>query len=819
MAVRACSAVCRSAWSSAQLLPPIFIGRKPGARTCSARRFTLYPRPRLQRCAQHILLNWRRLLSFRKKLNVLAYVLQRACEGNLIRFERRQSGCRICTTQHPSKELKANSAAQQAAIIKAEVAERAAGREVRAKFTALEGAFKHTVAGLQAAVGKATDSEQVASDASTKMAAMTEIMDALEAAAEDLFGARARDADYQLGLATKRENGGKDALLLREEQSNIKAHGPISRTEEEWSASGPDAERKARSCEVHFSTEFLELRTFRACDLCTALHMTGYLDAIWGQRELNKIYSEELRCVMAELEREHFGERFGLHLHYEVHLTLAKIVEIAQAAGKTYDPVLNAHQPKKLHIDKHCPSNFINFPRLAPPRSRLEPLIKAASEALGLQVAENGRISFLPLQDVVGELLSHDPGKQAMPLLSDLVDLHVPVPTVTSWDATGFGKLKLRAIVVNNPCTSQSAQNLRVFGPGMVDDNKDGTTRLLQDDNLVFLNRLLRSFNVRIRPSIVCDLASFRHCEHLNNSGFCGCSREALRTIRKAPEDEAELTAFLDSKCISLAFEQRCSLGHNCVPGESYPQGPCVAPGCTFMHGHSPAAASMAAYALFLEEKAALLQDTDKPGQRRYQKWRMEHAHIYFNVQSGQHGMPLMHCHTDDMILDYLHRTDINLCYPALKRLCFLIARTPLGRSTGITSSPSSTRSAAAQRTKDVVLRRRNGTARPWCRSARARADALVARKSLPTNPSALRTGWKPLTASSKQKAEKPPQAARRSGRSAGRGGRGSGKRGRGAFVDAFGGFGSADAPEGQQPPYYHRRCRQHSKNDRLIVS
>eukprot|EP00965_Chrysotila_dentata_P150173 4960224-Pleurochrysis_carterae.AAC.1 len=103
---------------------------------------------------------------------------------------------------------------------------------------------------------------------------------------------------------------------------------------------------------------------------------------------------------MATLEREHLGERFGLHLHYEAHLTLTKIVEVTQAACKKYDPVLNFHEPKMLLVDEHCPSNYITVPRLAPPRSQLEPIIRSASEALGLQMAENGRISFLPLERV-----------------------------------------------------------------------------------------------------------------------------------------------------------------------------------------------------------------------------------------------------------------------------------------------------------------------------------------------------------------------------------------------------------------------------------
>eukprot|EP00965_Chrysotila_dentata_P131981 4363496-Pleurochrysis_carterae.AAC.1 len=210
-------------------------------------------------------------------------------------------------------------------------------------------------------------------------------------------------------------------------------------------------------------------------------------------------------------------------------------------------------------------------------------------------MAENGRNSFLSLKHVVGELLANDPGKQGtMPPLNEFAAKQLPVPIVISWDATGFGKLKLTTIVVNNPFTSQqSAQTLWIFGLGMVDDNKDGTRQLLQDENLTFLNRLLRlrgadntpviydarTFYLPLRPIVVCDLACFGHCEHLANSGLCGCSREVLREVLKARADEAQLRAFLDDGCVSLDFEQRCCLRHNCVPGEAYPR-PCAAPRC-----------------------------------------------------------------------------------------------------------------------------------------------------------------------------------------------------------------------------------------------
>eukprot|EP00965_Chrysotila_dentata_P168737 5572699-Pleurochrysis_carterae.AAC.1 len=74
------------------------------------------------------------------------------------------------------------------------------------------------------------------------------------------------------------------------------------------------------------------------------------------------------------------------------------------------------------------------------------------------------------------------------------------------------------------------------------------------------------------------------------------------------------------------------------------------------MHGLASPEEAAAAYAVFLAEEAALLLNTEESGLRRYQKWRLDHAHAqHFNVQPGEYGSPLMSLHTDDMVLDALH--------------------------------------------------------------------------------------------------------------------------------------------------------------------
>ena len=161
---------------------------------------------------------------------------------------------------------------------------------------------------------------------------------------------------------------------------------------------------------------------------------------------------------------------------------------------------------------------------------------------------------------------------------------------------------------------------------------------------------------------LVCDLACYRHCERLLNSGYCGCSRAALRTIVKKPTNEAELLEVC-AECVSLTYEDRYCLSHNPLPGETAPR-PCPAEGCTFGHSDNP----MAELAAFHRQEAELLADSSPQARAKYDRWRLHFAHSHQNVQPGQYGHPTLDVDTDDMALDSLHGGDLNLPYPPLKR-------------------------------------------------------------------------------------------------------------------------------------------------------
>eukprot|EP00965_Chrysotila_dentata_P154421 5102443-Pleurochrysis_carterae.AAC.1 len=191
--------------------------------------------------------------------------------------------------------LASNTKEQQAAASRAGAAERVAAREGRKVVAALQKSLSDALAKCEEESINAAEQDllaRAASDTLEKVRAAMKDLEEKEAAG----GERARLAEYELKLSERREQRAKESLVrASEERGSV----PRPRTSEEWEALGMDAERKARAREVEYIKGFLESRTFRAADLCTALHLSGWLDELWGEREMNKIYFEELRCVMA----------------------------------------------------------------------------------------------------------------------------------------------------------------------------------------------------------------------------------------------------------------------------------------------------------------------------------------------------------------------------------------------------------------------------------------------------------------------------------------------------------------------------------------
>ena len=208
--------------------------------------------------------------------------------------------------------------------------------------------------------------------------------------------------------------------------------------------------------------------------------------------------------------------------------------------------------------------------------------------------------------EVVNELIVQDPGvvgtgRCRMPDLSEFL-AGLKLPLVVSRDATGKGKLQFNTTVLHNPYSSKSAQALRIFGLGLADDGRSGSSLVFGEHNLNDMNRLVDAdlkdewvcFDCGpIKPMLffVDDVSCLRHGEHIANSGWCSCSRDhALRTIPKRVETVEEMYKELEN-CRCPLPDERTVLSHSKLNGKLVP---CTAANCTFAHNPDTADAEYA---------------------------------------------------------------------------------------------------------------------------------------------------------------------------------------------------------------------------------
>ena len=240
--------------------------------------------------------------------------------------------------------------------------------------------------------------------------------------------------------------------------------------------------------------------------------------------------------------------------------------------------------------------------RLCPPVSKLILIIRSIEDTLGVKHADNGKIAFTGIVEVLADILRRDCGNYGMPELTAYLGGAIKLPVVVQFDGTGFGHLSINTAVIRNPHLPQTSQKLRPIGVGKCKDDKCGTVRLLAD-NLPIINGWIgnehagvcSSFDVggedvEVMPEVFCstDVAALRHCEHLAKSGWCGCDADfALRMTPSKPSSPAEMRT-LNRKCFSHNRIQRFVLSHNPPPGKSVPD-KCTAPGCKFAHNRNTA--------------------------------------------------------------------------------------------------------------------------------------------------------------------------------------------------------------------------------------
>ena len=371
--------------------------------------------------------------------------------------------------------------------------------------------------------------------------------------------------------------------------------------------------------------------------------------------------------ILTRLENEDYGISFALYLRFELRLTLPKILEVTKAGCKRYVREIDRYKAKVALYHRHRKGVFLKVPRLAPPASKLIPVINSIEKTLGCEHNEDGSIAFRPVTTVFQDLMMHDPGKHDMPKLPFYMGGVHKVPIVIQWDATGYGKLQLTTVAMRNPYLPMSAQQLRPFGIGNCGDDKSGTKKLM-GPNIDTINDWIDGDECldveidgeiqQVKPHVYIstDVSALRHTEHLANSGWCGCSRDfALRTTPKKPTSFAGMLNLLKD-CKSPTCDERFDLAHEPRPGETVPR-PC--PKCAFGHGDS--ASVLQAYEDMITTEAKLRAVDTKAGKAAFSKWRMRHAAAHSNVQPGEYGRPLLHYDMDDFILDMLHLAELGV--------------------------------------------------------------------------------------------------------------------------------------------------------------
>eukprot|EP00965_Chrysotila_dentata_P201385 6180539-Pleurochrysis_carterae.AAC.2 len=469
---------------------------------------------------------------------------QRACGAQLLPEQRnyQQKGGTDLLEELSSLQLKEVEVKQQLAGARADISAlraketnrlcaEARDQRANARFTGASTAA--AAAALSAAEKRESAAAAHAECAQVAAAAAQAEADTLMARVCRAEAARDAAQSERNAAAAERDIAAYEADLLRrklewamEKVSRLPRPLPSSRTADELAALLRVPAWLAAWRERSYLKELLEGHDWRAVDIAHTLSELGYMELLFETKHAQREHMRRVGDMIAMLEKKHFGDGFGLFLHYEMHLTLDnKYLCIKQGASK--------------HFHRDSASNM-------PITSKLAPLIKLIEARLGVDPAEEGRLAFKSFTAAVQELLLQDPGTSNMPELPFFLGGNV-VPLVISFDATGFGSQQINTIALNNPYLSKPAQQLRIFGLDNCSDDRSGTTPLL-GENLNAINERLTSgelagelatflvgslpVNIITKTYVVLDVLALRHSEHIANSRWCGCTRDrALRTV------------------------------------------------------------------------------------------------------------------------------------------------------------------------------------------------------------------------------------------------------------------------------------------------
>ena len=337
------------------------------------------------------------------------------------------------------------------------------------------------------------------------------------------------DAVYAEMLARKREVRAKAAAEKLAAKLADEVRMPVSRTDAEWAELKADARWKAAQRDRDYLEYVFKTHHFRMQEVSDVLGKMGLLERLMDSPAMFAVFFNRVEELKVKLEREEFGIPFGLVLHYDFGLTPAKILSVTQVACKKFHRETHNHKSKALLHNPYLKDTFVKVPRIAPPMSKLVPIIRSIEEKCGISYSENGRIAYKTFSDIVQVMLMQDPGTHDMPEVPAILGGDVKLPIIIKYDATGFGQLQLTTLALHNPYMPQAAQQLRIMGLGRVGDDRLGVARLI-GPNLDPINDAIcngcidveidgESRRIEVDMFVTTDVSALRHSEHLANAG------------------------------------------------------------------------------------------------------------------------------------------------------------------------------------------------------------------------------------------------------------------------------------------------------------
>ena len=571
---------------------------------------------------------------------------------------------RAAAKQHAS-ELRASASELRAS-------ERGFNRERDEVLCAIEAEEARAAAADAETVAAKREAEEAKEEARLARDAVMEEAAALEAAREETSSAH-----YQISLLERKLQRSRDRAA-----KFIKVP-PAASSADENATFSRETERVRRHRARAWLANVFELADLEISDVAWVLEKRGVVAKMFDTKPIFTEYVRRVRALCQVMQDGILGIGFGLYLHFDMHLTMDKILQINQAVME-YDKSADGFRRKIVLRNPYARHEYVKVPRIAPPRCQLEPRIREIEATIGVYTpAENGRIAFRSLTVVVQEMVARTrhPASGDMPQLASFLTGDLTFPLCFSVDATGFGKLQLSTAMVRDPYGTKSAAVANVFGIGNVDDGRNGCSRLFGSNRDV-INRMIhvgrekecmqfdlppeqstaidgptaQRAEIIPEPLIINDLSALRHQEHIANSGICGCDREtALRVTPKKPTNVADMHEKLRRECLEHTYSQRVNWSHTPRAGTAVPDK------CTLCDFGSNRSTIQEDYNQLLKTEAELAADTTKKGKSRFSDWRMAHAKCHHNIQPGLFGAPFLEHDMSHQIIDPLHLAQLNM--------------------------------------------------------------------------------------------------------------------------------------------------------------